>query len=198
MKQTDVLKHAKAELAHGARAIESMSRAKSLEEFEAEWRTLLNCLEKAWVKTERACQPFAADFQPWQGQFLRMRKKDMLLRYLKQARDADNHSVQDMTKIAPGSVGYRFVNPTGGYIKEMRIVNGVVEHYEGDPMVAEVRPPHPVAVRVKNNGEWYNPPTSHLGEPVNTSHPIDLAKLGLAYYLGFVAQAERKFFGAAG
>ncbi|TAM14255.1 MAG: hypothetical protein EPN56_11750 [Rhodanobacter sp.] len=174
-----------------------MSGAKSFGQFEAEWRTFLNCLEKAWVKTERACQPFAATFQPWQGQFHHMRKKDMLLRYLKQARDADNHSVQDITKIAPGSVGYHFVNPAGGYIKEMRVVNGLVEHYEGDPMVAEVRPPHPVAVRVKNNGEWYDPPTSHLGQPVNTSHPADLARLGLTYYQSFVAQAERKFFGSA-
>jgi hypothetical protein len=174
-----------------------MSRAKSLEQFEAEWRTFLNCLEKAWVKTERACQPFATTFQPWQGLFHRMRKKDMLLRYLKQARDADNHSVQDIAEMAPGSVGYRFVNPAGGYVKEMRIVNGAVDYYEGDPMVAEVRPPHPVAVRVKNNGEWYSPPTSHLGQPVNTSHPADLARLGLAYYEDFVAQAERKFFRGA-
>jgi hypothetical protein len=190
----EVLKHPKAELRAAARAIAGMRSAKSLEEFEAEWRNLLSCLEKVWAKVERSCQPHKHKFQPWQGKYARIRKKDMLLRYLKQARDADNHSIQDFTAVKPGSRAINFVNPRGGYIQHMEIRGGQVVAYAGDPIIVRDTPPHPVAVPVKNNGEWFNPPTSHLGQPVTTQHPLVLAELGLKFYQEFVNEAEREFF----
>ena len=122
----DPLRHPRLELLSAAKALEAMRRAKSLDEFEVEWRAFLNCIEKVWQKAERCCQHVRGRFEPWQGSYHRLRKKDMLLRYLKQARDADNHSIQDVTKLHPGSRGYRFVNPRGGYIKHMEIRNGEV------------------------------------------------------------------------
>jgi hypothetical protein len=76
----------------------------------------------------------------------------------------------------------------------MKIEGGKVAAYEGDPIVIEDKPPQLVAVSVKNNGEWYNPPTSHLGQPVTTHHPVHLAELGLRFYEGYVNEVERKFF----
>lgn len=192
----EILKHPRAELRAAARALDSMRNAKSLEEFEAEWKEFLVCLEKVWNKVERSCQPMRNRFEPWQGTYHRLRKKDMLLRYLKQARDADNHSIQDFTKIEPGSRSIRFVNPHGGYIKHMEIRGSEITAYEGDPIFVEDRAPHPVAVPVRNNGEWFNPPTSHLGQPVTTHHPVALAELGLKFYEEYVNEVERKFFKA--
>lgn len=190
----DPLKHPRMELAAAMKGVAGMRAAKSLDEFEVEWRGFLNCIEKLWQKVERSCQHVRGSFEPWQGSFHRLRRKDMLLRYLKQARDADNHSIQDVTTIQPGSKGYRFANPSGGYIKHLEMRNGVVVHYEGDPMIIEETPPHPVAVAVKNNGEWFNPPTSHLGQPVTTHHPVQLAELGLKFYSEYLDQVEKKFF----
>ena len=190
----DPLKHSKAELRAALRAIEAMNSSDSMDQFESEWREFLTCLEKVWTKVERTCQPHRDAFQPWQGQFQALRKKDMLLRYLKQARDADNHSIQDMTKIKPGETTFNFVNPTGGYIHHLEIRNGNVVTYQGDPMVQTTTPPHPVAVPVQNNGIWFNPPTSHLGKPVLNLHPVTLAELGIAFYSNFVDQVEKKFF----
>lgn len=190
----DPLRHPRLELAAAAKAITGMRDAKSLDEFETQWRSYLNAIEKLWQKVERCCQHVRNAFEPWQGVYHRLRKKDMLLRYLKQARDADNHSIQDVTKIQPGRRGYRFVNPIGGYIKHMEIRNGEVVHYEGDPMVVEETPPHPVAVAIKNNGEWFNPPTSHLGQPIKTQHPLLLAELGLKFYSEYLDETEKKFF----
>lgn len=191
----DPLQQPRAELRAAANAIASMKTAKSFDEFESSWRTFLNCLEKAWIKTERCCQPMRAKFQPWQGQYHRLRKKDMLLRYLKQARDADNHSIQDVAKVEPGHRAIRFANPKGGYIKHMEIRGGDIVAYEGDPIVVETKLPQVLAVPVKNNGEWFNPPTSHLGQPVLTLHPAALAELALAFYQKYIAEVEREFFG---
>lgn len=188
------LKHTRAELRAASRAIDSMKLADSMETFESEWREFLTCLEKVWNKTERTCQPQRNKFQPWQGRFEALRKKDMLLRYLKQARDADNHSIQDMTEIKPGEMTLEFANPVGASIQHLEIRGGQVVSYQGDPLIQKTTPPHPIAVRIQNNGVWYNPPTSHLGLPVPNLHPITLAGLGLAFYSDFVDQVERKFF----
>lgn len=190
----EILKHPRAELRAAAKALDGMRNAKSLEDFETEWKELLGCLEKVWNKVERTCQPMRDRFEPWQSKYHRLRKRDMLLRYLKQARDADNHSIQDFTKIEPGSRSIRFANPSGGYIKHMEMRGGKLIAYEGDPIVVEDKAPHPVAVRVQNHGEWFNPPTSHLGQPVTTLHPVTLAELGLKFYEEYVNDVERKFF----
>jgi hypothetical protein len=190
----DPLRHPRLEIAAAAKAITGMRTAKSLDEFEVEWRSYLNCLEKSWQKTEQSCQHVKSTFQPWQGKFHRLRKKDMLLRYLKQARDADNHSIQDVTKLKPGSRGYKFASGKGGHIKHMVISDGELVHYEGDPMIVEETPAHPVVVPVKNNGEWFNPPTSHLDQPLHSHHPVYLAELGLKFYAEFLAEVESKFF----
>lgn len=190
----ELLKYPRVELRAAARAIDCMKNAKSLEEFEAEWREFLTCLEKVWIKVERSCQKVRNKFEPWQGKYHALRRKDMLLRYLKQARDADNHSIQDFTKIVPGSRGIRFVNPQGGYVKHMEISDGEIVSYDGDPIIIKDQAPQLVAVPVKNNGEWYNPPTSHLGKPVMTHHPVALAELGLSFYENYVNEVERQFF----
>lgn len=189
------LRHPRLELAAAEKAIKGMRNAKSSDDFETDWRSYLNSIEKLWQKVERCCQHVRGKFEPWQGIYKNLRKKDMLLRYLKQARDADNHSIQDVTKIQPGHRGYRFVNPTGGYIKHMQIRNGEVVHYEGDPMIMKETPPQVVAVAVKNNGEWFNPPTSHLGQRIDTHHPLVIAELGFKFYSQYLNEVEKKFFG---
>lgn len=191
---TLALKQPRSELNSAARAIDSMMKAESFEAFESEWREFLSCLEKAWTKTERACQPYRDRFQPWQGKFQALRKKDMLLRYLKQARDADNHSIQEITILNPGSTSMRLANPQGGYVKSLKIENGKIVQYEGDDAIFTITAPLPEAQPVKNNGEWSNPPTLHLGKPVSDKHPITLATLGLAFYLDFVEAVEKEFF----
>ena len=118
----------------------------------------------------------------------------MLLRYLKQARDADNHSIQDVAKIEPGGRGIRFQNPRGGYIKHMEIRGGELVAYEGDPIIIEDKLPRLVAVSVKNNGAWYNPPTSHLDQQIPSHHPVFLAELGLKFYENYIREVERTFF----
>ena len=188
------LKHPKSELRAAAKALDSMRTADSLDDLEAEWREFLTCLEKTWVKAERSCQHIRNQFQPWQGKYSKLRKKDMLLRYLKQARDADNHSIQDFTKIEPGSKSIRFTNPTGGYINRMEISGGEIAVYEGDPMLVLDKPPHPVVVPVKNHGQWFNPPTSHLDQPLLSLHPVELAEHGLKFYDEFIREIEQKFF----
>lgn len=194
----DPLRHAKANLLDAQNAINKMASAASFEDYESEWREFLGHLEKVWVKVERTCVPIQAKFQPWQGRFQALRKKDMLLRYLKAARDADTHSIQDLARMNHGHRSISFANPHGGHIEHLEISGkGEIMTYKGDPLLVTETPPQPVALPVKNSGQWYNPPAFHLGDAISNSHPTELAKLGLHFYVGFVAEVERTFFSTA-
>jgi hypothetical protein len=192
----DVLKHAKAELNAAERSLQSMMTARDFEHFEEEWRSFLNHIEKVWIKSERACQHIMEKFQPWQGKFSRLRKKDMLLRYLKQARDADNHSIQEVMKVVPGE--YSFTIPGGPgvvHIDSLKIKNGRVVEYKGShPATEKITLPQIKAVSVKNSGKWYNPPTSHLSVAIQTNNPIQIAKQGIEFYKNYIIKIEDKFF----
>ena len=188
-----MLKAARAELRAAKNALQQMSEAESFEVYEDAWRQFLNCLEKCWNKAERGCQHVRDQFQPWQGRTQNLRKKDMLIRYLKQARDADNHSIQELAEHKPGGTGLGFANGSG-HIKRLEIVNGEIVHYEGDPLTLTHYPSRVLVKSVLNSGKWYNPPTSHLEKPLNSADPRILGKLGLEFYERFIDEAEAKFF----
>ena len=192
----DPLRPAALELATAEAALQSMKQAKSMEEFRRAWGHFLDAIEKLWNKSEPCCISVRPTFQPWQGRYHRLRKKDMLLRYLKQARDADNHSVQEITAVEPGRRAMRFANPRGGFVKRLEVRNGEIVRYEGDPMIIEDTVPHPIAVRVLNGGEWFNPPTSHLDQPVPSHHPVLLAEMGVAFYRSYLEEIRTEFFGS--
>ena len=171
-----------------------MKTAESFDVFEEEWRDLLGCLEKVWVKAERGCQKYRNKFQPWQGKYVALRRRDPLLKYLKQARDADNHSIQEVAEVKPGHTTMNFLNRQGGYIKHLKINSGRIVHYEGDPMIVKSHPTSVEAIRIKNNGQWFNPPIQHMGIPIVSKHPARLGELGISFYESFLAEAEREFF----
>jgi hypothetical protein len=188
------LKAAKAELRSAMRSIDAMKSSTEFELFEEEWRDFLNCIEQLWNKVERSCQHERNTFEPWQGKFKRLRKKDMLLRYLKQARHAHNHSIQEISEIKAASRDINFKNGDGGYIKNLTMVGGNIVNYEGDPLEVIDRPKRIAAIRINNEGKWYNPPTSHLGKRFISDCALDIALAGFGFYESYLEQVEEKFF----
>jgi hypothetical protein len=189
----DPLKHPKSELKAAQNSFENMKNSNSFEEFEEHWKTYLFCIEKVWNKTERCCAEFG-NFQPWQGQYKTLRKKDELLQYLKQARDTDIHSIQDISTLKKSRLQINPVNKGEHYIEKMVIANGQLQHYEGDPIKVEFTPATIKANRVKNNGRWYNPPKAHLGVQLSSKHPVEIAQHGIAFYTDFMDKVHEKFF----
>ncbi|VVN76553.1 hypothetical protein [Pseudomonas fluorescens] len=197
---SDPLKHPKAELAAARRAIDSMKSAKTFAEFDSSWRTYLFCIEKLWKKTEAACALVRNKFEPWQAKYNRLRSDDLLLSYLQQARNADNHSIQDFTDIKPHTTQLRTIDPKPGqthFIKSISWGPNGEMIYEGDPVLVVEIPPHPVAVPVKNRGVMYEPPSTHLDQLIDNQHPTNLAEIGWDFYRTFLESVEQKFFNTA-
>ena len=190
------LEHSKKELKHARESLELMKNSKTMDEFERNWKKFLNHIEKNWKKTERECQDFKKKFEPWQGSFTRKRRIDPLLIYLKQARDADEHTINEIVERKHSSMSIKQAhNNRTHFIKKMVIKNGKLETYEGDPIRIEFTPGRVRAIAFTNRNKIFSIPTVHEGMPIkDNDNPIELAKLGLKFYTDYLKQAEEKFF----
>ena len=190
------LHHAKRELRAAEKAIERMTKSSSIEDLEDEWKIFLNSIEKCWVKTERSCQNVRNKFQPWQGKFTKERKKDPLLRYIKHARNSDQHTIQEgMEKKDASRSMYVEGGPGITHIERLEIKNGKLVEYKGNkPLTIENLPNRVELLRVKDGSKIYNPPKSHKSIKLLWPAPVDVAVLGLEYYRDFISQVELKFF----
>jgi len=188
----DIFRQARVEINSAERAILLMKNSKTFDKFEEAWKSFLNNIEKCRVKVERACQHKRNLFQPWQGKFITLRKKDPLLRYIKHARNVDQHTIEEIVKHTPGWSGLRHTGRSG-YVKSLKIANNVITEYIGSPLVIENHPSRIDLLRVKDSGNWYNPPTSHLDKNLEQRDPISIAQTGLEFYRQFLKEAEEKF-----
>ena len=116
--------------------------------------------------------------------------------YLHQARNADEHGIDP---VSWGEAQYRVEFPTDVPMVSDRV------YREGDKTVREVKfvePVHPnrlkihrrlafALVKVRNSkyGDEFDPPTSHLGEPIAINAPFVVADLGVAYFERLLAEA---------
>src|SRR5688500_18685351 len=134
------------ELASAREAASRIDKATTLDQLNVEWASVLNHLEKLWVKTGAACGALRPEFTTWNAPWAKLRKSDPLLNYLIQARHADNHSVQFLSSQV---VGHLHVDPSGrmGF------------SFMDTPELA--------IDQVTNRGVKYPPPESHLGRNRN-------------------------------
>jgi hypothetical protein len=193
----DPLRHAKKELRAAEAAIKSMRGATSFESFEFAWNDFLARIEKVWEKVEQACKSRGSKFQPWQGKYTNFRRKDALVRYLHQARHADQHTLEESVAFDRGSYSFKLLSKPGEgvHIKSLRIDHGRVTHYEGSAAAQIIdQPARPILQRIKNRGKSYNPPTQHLGLPLKDASPLAVADRGLRFYQDLVEDAELTFF----
>lgn len=199
MPTLDPLRQPKKELDAARAAISRMRGASSFGDLESSWIDALSRLDKVWEKLEQACKSHSSKFSPWHGRQAAFRRKDMLLRYLHQARNADHHTLEESIGVEPGE--YSFKVPAGKpgqvvHIKSLKTdASGRVVHYEGNvaPEIVDT-PARVVLLPIKNRGQIYNPPTQHLGLMLRASDPITVSTLGLAFYEEMVKEAEATFF----
>lgn len=130
---------------------------------------------------------------------MQLRRKDPLLRFLSQARNAETHAVsatldKPITLVLKDKCRRRF--NIGRITAEFK--DGTLTLNIDSPDIllnldVSALPTDPKLMRFKNRGKWYNPPRSHLGNDLQDLHPVIAAKLGLNFYRSFVNEAAQKF-----
>ncbi|MET0004370.1 MAG: hypothetical protein ABW087_12185 [Candidatus Thiodiazotropha sp.] len=177
------------------KAIESMKSTRDFSEFQECWENFLFRIERAWEFTERTLKT-KNGFQQWHTPYTDLRKKDPLLVFLRQARNAEMHSVSP-TVTKPLKMAVVDKSGRGFQLNSIssKLENGTITIDLDSPDIlldldAKVVPTDPEVVRFKNRGKWYNPPWHHLRERIRDLHPVALAELGLKFYRAYVYEAE--------
>jgi hypothetical protein len=135
--------------------------------FESDWREFLQKLERVWNKTQAA----ASGLTGWpklEAEINKTRNEDPLLSYLRHARNADEHSIQQVAADWDANLRETPVDSTS-----VRL--------DWEPWDRPLLP-------VKNRGVIYQPPRKHLGIDFTdklkkgTAEPIIVADMALHFY----------------
>lgn len=136
-------------------AYEALERPQRLQDLRSRWEEYLVAHQRVWNKCEGQFRTAKA-WPPIQSEFAHRRNRDRALIYLQQARHADEHGIQPITKSRPGgfAVGGR------GTIRSMRIDDaGRLVEFDASPGITlTIESAQVIPIAVTNRGVTYQPP----------------------------------------
>ena len=175
------LGHALAEFWRADKALREMLRISvgSFSEYEAAWRDFLGRIERVWTKIEAAMSQVEG-WQSVQSRVVAERRNDPLLSYVVQARNVDEHTIQDVTADWRASLNATQIGP--GQVR-----------LEWKPWDRPLLP-------VRNRGVIYAPPRSHLGTDFTErlgkgqAEAVIVASMAMRYYCNLINEVGERFF----
>lgn len=169
------------------RAVAQMKAAKSYAAFEEAWSEFLIGGGGVYAKLETGAKANGTS-NAWFGRKKHDRGEDALLRYLHHARNTEEHGLEGSTvEAAQMQLGGQ------GFIEKLVWRNGQLEEFRASPGI-EVRIDRRamlVTVHDKRFGDSFEPPQTHLDQPLTDASPQNVATLALAYLEGLVAEAAK-------
>jgi hypothetical protein len=177
---------ARKELEVAKAAVEGMEQSTNFGEFERHWEDFLTRLERVWTKTLNAARD-SHEFAAWNGKYVKRRRKDKLLQYLKQARDADQHTIQETVRKQPSVIEIPYGSAVrfkfGGDEIGVEPILGEIAHY----------PAKIVLLPAINRGRKYKPPRRPLGQPHKDKEVPALCREAIAFYEDYLRKVEVRF-----
>jgi hypothetical protein len=173
--------------------VKRMEDSRSFSEFESAWTDFLIALNSIHAALELGAKTNPQSRQ-WYGGKKTMRRKDPLLSYLHQARNADEHGIEPIAAHKPGGV------KIGAGAQLSVIAKTVVNRgkasikfhpIEGPGLV--IIPPSAELIPVRNQfGNVFAPPTQHLRSILPDVSPLAIARIGFKYHEALVQAASRR------
>lgn len=182
------------ELEKAKQLLIQMKTARTLDELDMFWKNYLTHLDRVWNKA-KANFSRSPKWSNWQSPYVKARNKDPLILYLMQARNADEHTTDEITEKREGFMAINPADPKQGiHIKNMRTdARGEIHIETTHPIVFEFEPSRVAMIAFENRKVIYNPPMSHMGEPLDPHDLIGAAAKGIDFYEGFLHSAEAFF-----
>ncbi len=144
------------------------------------WCAFLLHANRVFSKLEQGAKGTAS--LPWHGTIRRARKKDPLLQYIYQARDAENHGDPTLgqdTVVKCGAPNVQMLSAAEFPVLEARIIGATV----GLPML--------LLLPVKTRSGIYTPPTRHFEQDIRPSIEV-VAELTLTYLAQIITDAKSR------
>ena len=192
------LKKAKQRLDQARSALSALPRCKTFVEFEKEWLNFLLHAGGVYTQLEQATKPDVSSRQ-WYGAKKRQRKSDPLLSYMHHARNADEHTLEQVSDFKPGriSIGQPGSLPPG---KSARVVMNIEKPVDFEYSFPGAESPliemNSLKLRAKpvtDRGIQYEIPKSHLAKEISNPTPEKLAELTVQFVSDLIVEAESKF-----
>lgn len=187
---------AKSRLRVAEKALRELPLSKDYQAFTDTWYTFLVAAKNVYTVLEQGAK-VSPQSQQWFGGIKQARKRDELLQYLFEARNDDEHGLEQSTEHVPGSLAIGVAKP--GFSNSI-MLNGIlgqggtmnVTSLDGKPILIEQTLPHTKLIGIKaRGGRTYNPPKFHNGRTLDDQSPLNVASLRLAYLTALVGDAER-------
>jgi hypothetical protein len=194
------LEAAKEKLQHAREKVAAMTAATDIRMLARLWEEFLTLQQQVFLRLKKAFEHGHSKL--WSDTVINDQRSDEMLRYLKHARNADEHGIHKITETNTGGLGIR---PRQG---DTLHVNRMVLDTRGPtPVIAMDQetasnalivfiPASVKVIAVRDRGVNYDPPTSHLGNPI-VSSVISMAALTVSYLANRMQEGEIKF-GQAG
>jgi hypothetical protein len=166
------------ELNNAKEALENYKKSKDQFEENKHWCSLVDYLGKSFNKLESISKTASPKFRNLIGLAINERKKNPLLQYVKQARDAYQHSVQELTNLEIISnipTGEKFTLTKMDKDSEGNLVPGEANEYDMFPAAHMLQP-------VSNYGKIYLPPVYHKGILLKHRDPLQVGILAIEHY----------------
>ena len=184
--KTEAITQARQKLEKAREALNRLEATEDAVAVEEAWIDFLIPASSVYQKLRAGVQADPKSRQ-WMGEKNVERTADPLLSYVQQARNADEHGIERVTKasnshvtLAPGSWATFRKGPQNSWDIVAMSPGAITEPLDRAALA-------PVTDRT---GKTDAPPLSHLGQPVTDVSPRAVAKLALAYLEQLVADAE--------
>jgi hypothetical protein len=186
------LEQARDSLQAAKAAVDQLKDAGDFPTFCRAWSAFLVNSNRIHTKLSAGARLNAKSRQ-WTGR-KQERKKDPLLRYLHQARNSDEHGIEPVAEIVPGSMGIGATPGASVRLRSLIMTRNVI--------VADADPPEALQVSITptdaklsrvyddRSDTWYEPPLVHQGRSIAGANPIRVAELAITYLETLLAQAE--------
>lgn len=164
------------------------------EDFTDLWFGFLTAFKSTYTALEQGSKTSPQSMQ-WFGAKSRQRRSDELLQYLYQARNDEEHGLDQGTRAVPGRMTLQVTVPESLQIDlfSVQVESGVARLADGQlAKVIERQSPHIVLVPVRDRdkAKVHPVPTRHFGQPIEDQSPLNIAQLALAYLTEMVNEVE--------
>ncbi|HAI29311.1 MULTISPECIES: hypothetical protein [unclassified Thalassospira] len=166
-------------------AQQKLENSKSSDDLISAWEDFVIASGSFYAALEQGAKT-SPQSNAWFGRVKGDRKKDPLLQYIQQARNAEEHGIEKISKPSNSAIALRsagdevHISSNGNGNWEVTYASGNV-HFPNDEI--SLQP-------VTNRGKSYPPPKEHAGVQITDRRPRELAHLALRYFSTMIEEAK--------
>jgi hypothetical protein len=190
----DALNQAKSRLIRAEKALAAIGAAKAIEDAEAAWTDFLLAAATIYSKLEQGAKG-SGKCQGWFGRKKKERKDDPLLRYLHFARNSDEHGIERVVAQSPSNLHRgRPLSFNERIPVKLQPLDPVTNQFTGEWIDGVMAGPtiRPIRAHDRRFNDHCDPPTEHLGHPINFGGNFcyEIGALALIYLRSLLQEAE--------